>query len=245
MGQDKDYPALGVGLPVDIFGPHVAVNARDPSSKQVLLDGAIEGHVLVKNTKNALPLKSPKLLSLFGYDAKAPDQNNPELGANLGLTAWALGFESANVLEAIPGFLGTPLTVPRSQIAINGTIISGGGSGANSPAYINAPFDALQERVYHDNSTILWDFVNVNATAVVDGASDACLVFINAFASEGFDRIGIHDDYSDALVNNVGAYLLIQIMLVDVNLDSRSMQQYYCHYPQCRRPTSRPIHRPS
>jgi beta-glucosidase len=199
MGQDKGYPAPGVGMPINILAPHKAVNARKPFSKQVILDGAIEGHVLVKNVNNALPLTSPNLLSLFGYDAKAPDQNDPAPGFG----SWVLGFESANVNEALPGFLGTPQVVPVSQVAINGTIISGGGSGANSPAYINAPFDALQEKAYEDDTTILWDFINVNATANVDGASDACLVFINAFASEGIDRVGLHDDFSDALVNNV------------------------------------------
>ena len=199
MGQDKGYPPLGIGMPVNILASHEAVNAKKPSSKQVILDGAIEGHVLVKNVNNTLPLKSPNLLSLFGYDAKAPDQNDPTPGFG----SWVLGFESGNVNEALPGFFGTPQVVPISQVAINGTIISGGGSGANSPAYINAPFDALQERAYQDGSTILWDFINVNATATVDGASNACLVFINAFSSEGIDRVGLHDDFSDALVNNV------------------------------------------
>jgi beta-glucosidase len=190
-------------MSADILAPHAAVDARVVSSKQVLLDGAIEGHVLVKNTKNALPLKSPKLLSLYGYDGKAPDQNSPEPG----LSSWGLGFESANVNEALPGFYGTPQIVPVSQVAINGTIISGGGSGANSPAYINAPFDALQEKAYEDGTMLLWDFINVNSTGSVDGATDACLVFINAFASEGIDRVGLHDDFSDALVNNVSTTL--------------------------------------
>jgi beta-glucosidase len=186
MGQDKGYTSPGVGMPIDITEPHVQVNAKDPASKPILLDGAIEGHVLVKNVMRALPLKSPKLLSVFGYDAKAPDQNDVGL-------AWEFGFESTDVLVA----------TSVSQIASGGTLVSGGGSGSNSPAYINAPFDAIQQRAYDDDSTILWDFINVNSTAAVDGASDACLVFINAFASEGFDRVGLHDDFSDALVNNV------------------------------------------
>lgn len=37
----------------------------------------MEGHVLVKNVKNALPLDAPNFLSLFGYDAIAPGRNNP------------------------------------------------------------------------------------------------------------------------------------------------------------------------
>lgn len=203
MGQDKDFPSPGVGLPINILAPHKAVNARNPSSKETILNGAIEGHVLVKNTNNALPLKSPQLLSLFGYSATVPRKNDPEPG---GLSAWAIGFESGNVKEVQPGFQGGPFTDPVSQVAINGTIITGGGSGANSPPYISAPFDALQERAYQDGTAVFWDFINVNATAYVDGASDACLVFINAMASEGVDRVGLHDDHSDALVNNVSTH---------------------------------------
>ncbi|KAH8774203.1 beta-glucosidase-related glycosidase [Hyaloscypha finlandica] len=224
MGQDNGYPAPGIGMPVDILVSHKAVNARNPSSKQVILDAAIEGHVLVKNVNSTLPLKSPKLLSLFGYDAKAPDQNNPAAG----LGSWMFGFESGNINEAIPGFLGTPQVIPISQIAINGTVISGGGSGANSPAYINAPFDALQEKAYQADTTILWDFINVNATANVDGASDACLVFINAFASEGFDRVGLHDDFSDALVNNIADQCSNTIVVIH-NAGVRLVDQFIDH----------------
>jgi beta-glucosidase len=102
MGQDKGYPARGVGMPISVLDPHTPVNARKVSLKKIVLDGAIEGHVLVKNTNNALPLKSPKLLSLYGYSAKAPDQNNPTSG----FSSWALGFESGNVNEALAGFMG-------------------------------------------------------------------------------------------------------------------------------------------
>lgn len=35
--------------------------------------------------------------------------------------------------------------------------------------------------------------------------SDACLVFINAMATEGWDRDGLHDDFSDGLVLNVAS----------------------------------------
>lgn len=199
MGQDKNYPAPGVGMPLDLYAPHTIFDARNASSKSIILQGAIEGHVLVKNVNNALPLKTPKMLSLFGYDAKNPNANNPSAG----LSSWSIGYESGNVNEALAGFYNTPQTLPISQIAINGTIISGGGSGANTPWYINAPFEAIQERAYTDNTAVFWDFVNVNSTGSVDAATDACLVFINAFASEGIDRSGLHDDFSDALVNNV------------------------------------------
>ena len=60
-------------MPGDFQAPgKKAVHARDPASKKLLLQGAIEGHVLVKNDDGALPLKKPKLLSLYGYDAVDP-----------------------------------------------------------------------------------------------------------------------------------------------------------------------------
>lgn len=50
---------------------------------------------------------------------------------------------------------------------------------------------------------IITDVVDTNSTSSVAGAADACLVFINAEASEGVDRTNLHDDFSDALVTNI------------------------------------------
>ena len=55
MKQDEDFPTPGVGMPADLTKAHRIVDARNTSAQRVLLDGAIEGHVLVKNTRNALP----------------------------------------------------------------------------------------------------------------------------------------------------------------------------------------------
>lgn len=87
LGQDaEDFPEPGYGLADDLSKPHRVVDARNASSKPTLLAGATEGHVLVKNTNGALPLKSSetKLISMFGYSAKAPNVNNwvaPPTGA--------------------------------------------------------------------------------------------------------------------------------------------------------------------
>lgn len=72
--------------------------------------------------------------------------------------------------------------------------MSVGGSGANAPAYISAPFDALQDRAYADDTSLFWDFNSEDPT--IDANTDACLVFINAFATEGFDRLGLHGSSS-------------------------------------------------
>merc|ERR1712093_527730 len=81
-------------------------------------------------------------------------------------------------------FLGRAMEI-LTKIA--GTMIVGGGSGVNNPAYISSPLEALNQRAYEDGSQLLWDIANVNSTAQVDAASDACLVFLNAWASEGYD----------------------------------------------------------
>jgi beta-glucosidase len=230
MNQDQEYPSRGVGVAPQLTLPHKIVNARDPAAKQTLLDGAIEGHVLVKNVNNALPLKSPQLLSLYGYSATAAAQNNPSL-------AWSLGFESTDPNAAVGVFAGAP----APGIALDGMIISGGGSGAVTPPYASSPFDAIQQRAYEDNTALLWDFTNQTyINAVVDTASDACLVFINAFATEGGDRPYLNDTYSDTIVKNVAnlcnnTIVVIHnagIRLVDAFADNPNVTAIiYAHLP--------------
>ncbi|KAH9907186.1 glycoside hydrolase family 3 protein [Xylariomycetidae sp. FL2044] len=193
MGQEEGFPAIGVGMPNDMGAPHQRVIAKSANTKDIVFQGAVEGHVLVKNTNSALPLQSPKLISLFGYSAKSFDSYTPDAaGWNGGAEALAPSDAIANGSQTI-----------RSQIASNGTLISGGGSGANQPAYLSSPFEALSLRAYEDGSSLWWDFHSGNPK--VDQATDACVVVGNAFASEGWDRVGLHDDFTDALINNVAA----------------------------------------
>ncbi|KAJ5129345.1 beta-glucosidase M [Penicillium bovifimosum] len=170
--QDSKFPAPGVGMPASLTDPHEPVIGRAKSSRDVLLQGAIEGHVLVKNN-NGLPLRSPQLLSVFGYDAKAAAASSGSL------------FGSGNA--AIQ----------------NSTLFVGGGSGSNSPSYMISPLAALQQEAYKDGTSIAYDVTSQNPQ--VNPASDACLVFINAFATEGSDRPGLSDTPSDTLVTNVAS----------------------------------------
>jgi len=197
MGQDADFPTPGVGMPSDLAKPHQIVDARNSSFKSVLFDGAVEGHVLLKNKDNALPLKAPRLLSIFGYSAKAPDQNNFAGG----LSPWTFGVESFSYQEFFSGFIAGQVSNNHTGIAINGTIISGGGSGAVAMSLISTPFDAITQQAYQDDTALFWDFSSPEPN--VDAASDACLVIVNAFAAEGFDRPGLRDDYTDGLIKHV------------------------------------------
>lgn len=161
-------------MPKDPAAEHQRVIATSPASKDTLLQSAIEGHVLVKNTDGALPLKSPCLVSVFGYDAKGPE---------------ALQFADISFQDPYP------------PIQKKHTLWVGGGSGQNSLAYVDAPIDALQRQAYEDGSSILWNFDATDPD--VDSTSDACLVFINSYATESQDRQGLSDEYSDTLVSNV------------------------------------------
>ncbi|GLA28224.1 putative beta-glucosidase M [Aspergillus phoenicis ATCC 13157] len=174
LNQDTDFPTPGVGMPASAQSEHQVVVGTAPDEKSTLLESAIEGHVLVKNTNNALPLQTPQLVSVFGYDAKLTDS-----------------FDLASTV------LGT------SPLFQNYTLWVGGGSGSNSPAYVIAPLNAIQQQAYEDGTSVLWDVSAQDPE--VDPTSEACLVFINSFATEGYDRSALTDDYSDTLVTNVAS----------------------------------------
>ncbi|OTB00649.1 glycoside hydrolase family 3 protein [Hypoxylon sp. CI-4A] len=199
LGQDQGFPEPGVGMPADLTKPHDIVDARNISSQKVLLDGAIEGHVLLKNINNALPLNKPRMLSVFGYSAKGPDQWNYK--SNGGVAAWTFGGESSYLgRDTSAGFSGEYYN-DFSDIAPNGTLFSGGGSGAVTPASVSAPFDALYARALDDRTALFYDFFSPDPDVAV--MSDACLVIVNAFASEGYDRPNLRDDYTDGLIKHV------------------------------------------
>jgi len=182
-------------MPHSTTEPHTRVDARDPAARPVIFQGAVEGHVLVKNNR-ALPLKNPQVLSVFGYSAPGYKQSVVGDGT---YSAWKLGSQSTNANQMVAAKQYNS-TVVLESIAINGTIIMGGGSGATTPGYVSSPFDALNQRAMKDNTDLFWDFVD---PAPEVPASDACLVFINAWASEGYDRPGVYDDYSDNLVLSI------------------------------------------
>lgn len=206
MGQDSDdFAAPGQGMPFDISQPHVKVVGWDASYQDVVYQGALEGHVLVKNTNNALPLKSPQLISLFGYSAKAPD------AFGVSVSGWNLGSYTMS---------------SNLGVALNGTLISGGGSGANEPMYISSPFGALTARAEQDYTSLYWDFENTDP--LVDPTSDACIVDVNASAGEGMDRESMYDDYTDDLILNVASRCSNTIVVFQ-NAATRLVDQFIDH----------------
>lgn len=196
FGQDKGFPKPGIGMPKKVTDSHKIVDARDPAARPTILEGAIEGHVLVKNTKKTLPLDEPRMLSLFGYSAKSPDLFAPANG-ELG-NSWIIGAEPATAQHI---FSGSSKDEDHEAIAINGTMINGGGSGATTPANFISPFEALNSRAYADDTAIFHDFRTAGPAVVP--VSDACIVFGNAWAAEGYDRPSLRDEYTDKLIVSV------------------------------------------
>ncbi|KLP16489.1 Uncharacterized protein LW94_5365 [Fusarium fujikuroi] len=192
VGQDVDFPIPGIGMK-NLSLPHEQVEARISESRPTLLEGAIAGHVLVKNENNTLPFaQKPKMISVFGYDATVAKTKNTDNLFQLGYTS------SPEMGQAV---LGTEEHF--DQAAKGGTIVSGGRAAANSPPYISDPLSAIQQRAAKDGSWVNWDLSSSNPD--VNGATDVCLVFINAMATEGWDRDGLHDDFSDALILSVAS----------------------------------------
>lgn len=165
-----------------IFSPtvqHPILDVRGDHDRLIREVGAA-GHVLVKNVNNTLPLKSPRYVSVFGYDAEVkpvPWTNPLRFGG---------GYE-----------------VNFGWEILNGTLIVGGGSGSNTPAYVISPFKAIQDRVIADRGMLRWDLYSPNP--VPEANTEVALVFINAYASESFDRLSLSDEFSDQLVLNVAA----------------------------------------
>lgn len=224
MGQDKDFPPPGFGMPSDVSKPHAVVDGRNSSDKPTLLDGAVEGHVLVKNVRNALPLRQLRMLSIFGYSAKAPDTNNYAPGQ---MPSWIWGGQSMRHEDLVKGFGNTwgPDYVPV-PVAINGTMFSGGGSGATSQSLVSAPFDAITQQCLADDTAMFWDFVSDRPT--VNAASDACLVIVNAAASEGYDRPALRDDLTDGIIKHV-ADQCNNTIVVFHNAGPRLVDQFVDH----------------
>lgn len=176
LDQDKDYPAVGVYSNTEKHGP---VDVQGDHAELIREIGAA-GIVLVKNTNNALPFtNSTRFLSIYGYDATIP------------ASPWKTSSRYGGGYDENFGWN-----------TFNGTLITGGGSGGSTPPYVVSPFQALQERISHDRGTLRWDLYLGNPTTAYVN-SDACVVFINAYASESFDREDLADTFSDNLVNNV------------------------------------------
>lgn len=176
LHQEYSYPIPSVYTSTQ---KHFAVDATSFDHAELIHQIGAAGTILVKNVNGTLPFKKPRFLAVYGYDAviKAGPWENP--------SRYGGGYE-----------------VNFGWNTFNGTMIVGGGSGSNAPSYVIDPFMAISERIAKDRGTLRWDFWSEAPTPAYVNA-EHCLVFINAYASESFDRVTLKDEFSDNLVKNV------------------------------------------
>lgn len=176
LQQEYTYPSPAVYAPEQV---HFAVDAQSFDHAELIHQIGAAGTVLVKNVNNTLPFHKPRYLAIYGYDAAVkavPWQSNARFGG---------GYE-----------------VNFGWNTLNGTQITGGGSGSSTPSYVIDPFMAISARIAKDKGTLRWDFYSEAPTPAYSNA-EHCLVFINSYASESFDRTSLKDGFSDNLVKNV------------------------------------------
>ncbi|KAG6001553.1 hypothetical protein E4U21_004093 [Claviceps maximensis] len=212
IGQDKDFPTPGIGMPKPVVGPHTVIEGRDPNDHSTILQGAIEGHVLVKNEKQTLPLRNLRTLSIFGYSANTPPMWSAAEDVD---GSWITGL--APVLGQNQSHT---VTAPK------GTLFGAGGSGAITPTAFSSPQDALVAKAAKDGFTLYQDLGSSQPS--VNPSSDACIVFGNAWASEGTDRPALQDDYTDTLIRTVASQCAKTIVVLH-NAGIRTVDGFVDH----------------
>ncbi|KIW01897.1 uncharacterized protein PV09_06740 [Verruconis gallopava] len=208
---------------------HASVDAREAASQSTLFQAAVEGHVLVKNVDAVLPLNAPPALSIFGYDAIAGANSSSDPLFQYGLAntqhfvngaPFTIVDEDLNMASAASASHRCP------QVALDGTMNTGAGSGAITPATAVSPYDALVQQAALDNTTLYTDFKSQNPN--VASSSGPCLVFINAQSPESWDRTELQNEYSDTLVTNVASKCKNTIVIIH-NAGVRLVDEWIDH----------------
>ncbi|KAJ7687352.1 putative beta-glucosidase [Mycena rosella] len=153
-----------------------------------------------------------KIIRKIGEEAITLVKNNRTLGGGLPLPApsrmGSLAVIGEDASASPYGATSCGDTGTACLIENNGTMSCGGGSGWNYPPYTIDPLAAINAYVRIDGLDINqhlenWDLV---AAATQASRSETALVFLNAYAQEGFDRHNL-TSYSngDELVKAVAA----------------------------------------
>lgn len=169
------------------------VDVRGNHSKLIRANGA-KSLVLLKNVDNALPLKKPHTMAIFGAHA-GPATAGPN----------------------------TEFSVQDSGPTYQGHLVTDTGSGQGSYPYLITPQHALTNKAAEDGTMIRWILNDTysggsgsalamqgsDSTAVTPSIStysenmNVCLVFLNALAGEGADQTELYNDDQDNLVKFV------------------------------------------
>lgn len=138
-----------------------------------------------------------KLIKQIGEESLTLVKNKNKHGRGLPLPPLA-EMQGLAVIgqDAGPGQVGWTTcgeTGQCKQDANNGTLTSGGGSGWAFPPYIIDPLAAIQDYVRAEGPDINYAIDNWDLQSIAFQAnhSDTALVFVNAYATEGGDRLNL------------------------------------------------------
>ncbi|PYH60676.1 putative beta-glucosidase D [Aspergillus niger CBS 101883] len=211
------YVNLDNGLQPEEQSEDAYVDVRGNHSKLIRENGA-KSMALLKN-KNALPLRKPRVMSVFGAHA------GPVLGGP-----------------------NTAMDIEGSGPTYQGHLATGTGSAQASLPYLVPPYVALTNRIIEDGTMMRWvlnDTYSSSSTSglIMEGTdstavdpsfanyatnSDACLVFLNALSGEGADRTELYNDDQDTMVNTVADNCNNTIVIINT-VGPRLMDQWIEH----------------
>lgn len=189
LGQDKDFPSIDPSTPdvntfFDGFAWRHEWNLTGERSRDVRGDHAklirkigAESVVLLKNENNALPLKAPKSIAVFGNDASEDTQGFLNQ-ADFEYGTLTVGGGSGTGLLT---YIVTPLEAVKTRAAQDGALVQ---------QWLNNTLIATS------NVTDLW----------IPKTPEVCLVFLKTWASEGEDRQHLSVDWNgNEVVESVAA----------------------------------------
>ncbi|KAH6723717.1 beta-glucosidase-related glycosidase [Leptodontidium sp. MPI-SDFR-AT-0119] len=190
LGQDKDYPTvdpssadLNTFSPKNTWFREYVLNGTRSRDVRADHGALIRKHgasstVMLKNVNNALPLKSPKIISVFGNDASEDtqgfyNQNDFEYG-----TLVAGGGSGTGRLT----YLITPLEAIKARASKDGALVQ---------QWLNNTLVAASDI----------------STLAIPESPEVCLVFLKTWAEEAADRVSLELDWhGNEVVESVASY---------------------------------------
>ncbi|KAH7305614.1 beta-glucosidase-related glycosidase [Rhexocercosporidium sp. MPI-PUGE-AT-0058] len=190
LGQDKDYPTVDPSsADLNTFSPkHTwfreyvlnGTRSRDVRGDHgaLIRKHGASSTVMLKNVNNALPLKAPKTISVFGNDASEDTQGfynqvNFEYG-----TLVAGGGSGTGRLT----YLITPLEAIKARANKDGALVQ---------QWLNNTLVAASDI----------------STLAIPETPDVCLVFLKTWAEEAADRVSLELDWhGNKVVESVASY---------------------------------------
>ncbi|CAI7598569.1 unnamed protein product [Penicillium manginii] len=198
LGQEKNYPSVDASVgPLNVDSPpdtwlydwkFTGESSRDVRANHsaMIREHGSASTVLLKNEKNALPLKKPRNIVIAGNDA-GPLTQGPDL---MGDFEYGHLAGSASSGSCRFSFLSTPLDAISARARKDGSIVQ---SFLNNTLLTTTAL-----------TSPLW----------IPQTPDVCLVFLKSFSAEGEDRTSLDLDWNgnavvEAVANNCNNTIVI------------------------------------